>query len=115
MTAEHIFQAANIGSVICWILLASMPHRRWVTEVVAGRAVPALFAVAYVVILLVVFPQAEGSFSTLAGVTELFSNSWLLLAGWLHYLAFDLLVGMWEARDSIEHGVQRWLLVPCLF
>jgi hypothetical protein len=48
-------------------------------------------------------------------VTQLFANPWLLLAGWLHYLAFDLLIGTWEARDSVQHGVPRWLLVPCLF
>jgi hypothetical protein len=101
--------------VICWILLALLPNRRWVTEVVAGRAAPALFAVAYVAILIAVLPRSEGSFSTLAGVSQLFANPWLLLAGWLHYLAFDLLIGTWEARDSVERGVPRWLLVPCLF
>jgi hypothetical protein len=36
------------------------------------------------------------------------------LAGWLHYLAFDLLIGTWEARDAREHGI-RPLLIPCLF
>jgi hypothetical protein len=101
--------------VLCWILLAVLPDRRWVTEVVTGKAAPALFAVAYIAIVVAVFPRAEGSFSTLAGVTTLFANPWLLLAGWLHYLAFDLLIGTWEARDSVARGVPRWLLVPCLF
>jgi hypothetical protein len=60
-------------------------------------------------------PRASGNFSTLAGVSALFANPWLLLAGWLHYLAFDLLIGTWEARDSVARGVPRWLLIPCLF
>lgn len=115
MTAEQIFAIANSVSVLCWILLAILPNRRWVTDVLTGKAAPALFAVTYIAIVVAVFPRAEGTFSTLAGVTQLFSNPWLLLAGWLHYLAFDLLVGTWEARDSIERGVPRWLLVPCLF
>ena len=115
MTAELIFSIANVLSVLCWILLAVLPNRRWVTDVVTGKAAPGLFAAAYIAIVLAVFPRAEGSFSTLAGVMELFANPWLLLAGWLHYLAFDLLVGTWEARDSIERGVPRWLLVSCLF
>jgi hypothetical protein len=75
---------------------------------------PALLAMAYVAIVIAVFPRANGSFSTLAGVRELLANPWLLLAGWLHYLAFDLLIGTWEARDSVERGVPRWALVPCL-
>ena len=115
MTAEQIFPIANLASVFCWVLLAVLPNRRWVTDVVTGKAAPAIFALGYIAIVIAVFPRAEGSFSSLAGVVRLFANPWLLLAGWLHYLAFDLLIGTWEARDSVERGVPRWLLVPCLF
>jgi len=31
-------------------------------------------------------------------VAQLFENRWLLLAGWVHYLAFDLFIGAWETR-----------------
>jgi ABA DEFICIENT 4-like len=115
MSPDHMFSIANGVSVVCWILLAMLPTRRWVTDVVVGKAAPALFASAYAVIVLTMFPRAEGSFSTLAGVSALFGNPWLLLAGWLHYLAFDLLIGTWEARDSLGRRVPRWLLVVCLF
>ena len=114
MATEQIFSIANVVAVLCWILLALLPNRRWVTEVVTGRAAPALFAVAYIAIVIAVFPRAEGSFATLTGVAQLFANPWLLLAGWLHYLGFDLLIGTWEVRDSVERGVPRWVLVPCL-
>jgi hypothetical protein len=115
MTADQIFSIANPLAVLGWILLALFPGRRSVTRAVAGTALPAVFAAAYVAIAIAVFPRANGSFSTLAGVGELFTNQWLLLAGWLHYLAFDLLIGAWEARDSVERGIPRWALVPCLF
>ena len=115
MTADQLFAIANPVAVLCWILLALLPHRRWVTEIVTGRAVPGLFAVAYIAIVIAVMPHAQGNFSSLTGVASLFANPWMLLAGWLHYLAFDLLIGTWEARDSLERGVPRWLLVPCLF
>jgi len=115
MTADQVFSIANPLAVLCWILLAILPNRRWVTDVITGTAIPALFAVAYTVIVIAVFPHARGSFSTLSGVSALFQDPWLLLGGWLHYLAFDLLVGTSEARDSVERGVSRWLLVPCLF
>jgi hypothetical protein len=115
MSAEQIFSIANVTAVLCWLLLAALPDRKWVTSTIAGRAAPALFAAAYIAIVIAVFPGASGSFSTLTGVAMLFANPWLLLAGWLHYLAFDLLVGTWEARDSTVRGVSRWILVPCLF
>ena len=47
-------------------------------------------------------------------MATLFSNPWALLAGWVHYLAFDLLIGTWEVRDSRERGVPHLLVVPCL-
>ena len=59
-------------------------------------------------------PGSEGGFSSLDDVALLFSNPWMLLAGWIHYLAFDLLVGTWEARDSRDRGIPHLLLVPCL-
>ena len=59
-------------------------------------AVPAAFAALYTVLIAIHFAGSEGGFSSLPDVALLFSNPWLLLAGWIHYLAFDLLVGSWE-------------------
>jgi hypothetical protein len=52
--------------------------------------------------------------ATLAEVALLFRNPWMLLAGWTHYLAFDLLVGSWEVRDARPRGLPHLLLLPCL-
>ena len=115
MSPEQAFSIANVVAVLSWLPLAVLPGRRWVTDIVTGKAVPMLFAVLYVVIVATTFGQSEGSFSTLSGVAALFANPWLLLAGWLHYLAFDLLIGTWEVRDARERKVPHILLVPCLF
>jgi len=77
--------------------------------------VPLLLSAAYLVIIVMFFGTAEGSFSSLAGVMQLFTNPWTVLAGWLHYLAFDLFVGAWEVRDAEKHGVPHLLVIPCLF
>jgi hypothetical protein len=71
--------------------------------------------VAYSVIIAMTFANAPGGFSSLEDVALLFTNRWALLAGWLHYLAFDLLVGCWEVRDARDRRVPQWLVVPCLF
>jgi hypothetical protein len=55
-----------------------------------------------------------GGFSSLSSVALLFQNRDLLLAGWVHYLAFDLLVGSWEVRDAQRIGIRHYLVVPCL-
>ena len=35
--------------------------------------------------------------------------------GWIHYLAFDLFVGVWIARNADRHGINRIIQVPILF
>lgn len=115
MTPEQVFSLANLTAAIAWIALVILPRQRWVTGIVTSVVVPALFALVYIVIIATTFGRTPGGFSTLAGVAALFSHPWLLLAGWIHYLAFDLLIGTWEARDARERGVPHLLLVPCLF
>jgi hypothetical protein len=73
-----------------------------------------LLAIVYTALIAINFFGSPGGFSSLPDVALLFSNPWLLLAGWTHYLAFDLLVGTWEARDARDRGVSHLLLVPCL-
>ena len=68
----------------------------------------------YVALIATQWRTSNGGFGTLADVATLFSNPWLLLAGWVHYLAFDLLVGTWEASDARERVVPHLALVPCL-
>ncbi|HEU0135365.1 MAG TPA: ABA4-like family protein, partial [Allosphingosinicella sp.] len=77
--------------------------------------VPLAWAILYVLLLAQGLPEAEGGFTSIAGVRGLFANDSALAAGWLHYLAFDLFVGTWIARDSTERGVHALLVAPCLF
>jgi hypothetical protein len=114
VTPEQIFSIANLIATGAWLLLVILPRQRWVTEIVTPVAVPLLFAVVYVGIVATTFGRTPGGFTTLAAVSTLFTNPWAMLAGWIHYLAFDLLIGTWEARDARERGLPHLLLVPCL-
>ena len=57
----------------------------------------------------------DGGFGSLAEVKALFGVDALLLAGWIHYLAFDLFVGAWIVRDAQKEWISHWLVLPCLF
>jgi hypothetical protein len=59
-------------------------------------------------------PDAEGGFGSLADVRALFGNEGLLLAGWVHYLAFDLFVGAVEVRLSNELRISHLIMLPVL-
>src|SRR5947209_11483997 len=110
---ERIFALAGMLVMPCWILLAVAPRWPW-TQRLATFIVPLLIAALYVW-LLVAHPMPKGGgFGSLAQVTVLFSSPHALLAGWIHYLAFDLFTGAWEARDAVRLGISRWLVLPCL-
>jgi len=114
MSPQQVFSVANAVALLAWIMLAVLPGRPWVTKMITTKVVPSLLAVLYTAIVVSLIGRTPGGFSTLAGVGMLFSNAWLLLAGWVHYLAFDLLVGSWELQDAREHGIPHWTVVPCL-
>ena len=114
MTPEQIFSIVNLVAAVAWIMLMLLPRQQWVTGVVTSLIVPMLFAFIYVGIVVTTFGRTPGGFSTLGAVATLFSNPWARLAGWIHYLAFDLLLGPWEVRDARERGVPHLLVVPCL-
>ena len=101
MTPDRIFSIVNLLAIGAWIVLAVAARRRRATLVVT-TAVPALLSVLYVAIIGAAWRGSDGGFSSLSAVATLFESRWLLLAGWTHYLAFDLLIGSWEARDAAE-------------
>src|SRR5262249_14967703 len=114
MTPNQIFSIMNAVALTAWILLAVLPRQRWIAARLTAFIVPAFFAVAYVAMIAANIGRSSGGFSTLPAVATLFSNPWLLLAGWIHYLAFDLFVGSWEVRDARERGIPHLAVLPCL-
>jgi hypothetical protein len=87
---------------------------RWVPALVTGVMVPLLFAVIYGFLIATHWGEKTGGFGSIAQVRALFSNDWLLLAGWVHYLAFDLFVGSWQVRDAQKHKISHLLVIPGL-
>jgi len=107
----QIFSLATNIAAISWLALAVAPSRTWR---ILRYAVPGLLAVAYIWYIVPGMRGGEGGFDSLASVMKLFAREEAVLAGWIHYLAFDLFVGTWEAEDGLARGVSGFLLVPCL-
>jgi len=115
MKAEQVFSAANLIAIIGWIMLAVAPRWKYTGKIVLSGALPILLAIAYLILIVIFFGQGDGDFGTLSGVMKLFTNEWTVVAAWIHYLAFDLFVGIWEVKDSQKRGISHWFVVPCLF
>ena len=113
MTLDRIFSLCMALAAIGWLALALAPLAR--TRLVsAARIIAVMLALAYFIQLFTITqPVAGASFSTLAGVTALFSIPGNVMLGWTHYLAFDLFVGSWEIEDSAKIGLPHWaILIP---
>ncbi|MFM7404541.1 MAG: abscisic acid-deficient protein Aba4 family protein, partial [Erythrobacter sp.] len=60
-------------------------------------------------------PQGGGAdFTTIAGVRSIFASDAGVTIGWTHYLAFDLFVGLWIARDGDAKTISRLIQAPIL-
>lgn len=114
MTLEAIFAAGNTTALVGWLALAASPLFPKQAVAIAGRIIPLLLAVAYAGLIFAFWSRAEGGFDTLANVKKLFAMPEMVLAGWLHYLAFDLFVGAWQTRTARDEAIPHLLLLPCL-
>lgn len=110
---ETIFSTCSGLAMAGWLLLILLPRHRH-AQAIAGFVIPLAISVVYLVLIAQHFAGADGGFGSLAEVARLFSQPALLLAGWVHYLAFDLFIGGWEARDARRHGVPHLAVIPCL-
>ena len=124
MPWEQTFGLANIWAMICWAVLALAPKREAVIVPVfyAGAGLLALSYAVLIACLLggMIDGGAGGGggtpdFTTLAGVQALFDSQGGATIGWIHYLAFDLFVGIWVARNADRHGYHRVVQIPILF
>jgi len=117
LTPDFLFSLANPLAMLGWALLVLAPRWRGTRLLVLSGLWPAILALAYAALITTHYLGShggEGGFGSLAEVAALFRDPWALLAGWVHYLCFDLFVGAWEARDAQRRQVPHWALVPAL-
>jgi len=103
-----------------WLCLLSTPLwprsvRERLPRLIGAIFVPAIIAVIYTSVIVTHWAGHPGGFNSLDAVMQLFTSRWLVLAGWIHYLAFDLFIGGWELADSRERKVPHLLMIPILF
>jgi Domain of unknown function (DUF4281) len=116
MSADQVFQSANLVAVLGWIILiwgVIFKKPVW-RELVAGQVWPTALSAVYTCLIIFFFSKAPGGFDSLVHVQLLFTSPWAALAGWLHYLAFDLFMGAYIARRVMEDGLPQLTLVALL-
>ncbi len=114
MSFEQLFASASTLAILGWCILIFLPRGwKWLNPV-ASMLIPLVLSVLYSVLIARYFFLAEGGFNTLANVQQLFTYPSVALAGWVHYLAFDLFVGGVIAKQADEIGLSRMIQAPVL-
>lgn len=123
---EAIFGLVNLVALAGWAMLAFLPRRPMVMAIVLFFGV-ALLCFIYAVMFVTLFgglvdpvrvpgaaPIDYANYSV-DGLRPLFMSDGGIVLGWTHYLAFDLFVGQWIARDADNKGFHRLVQLPILF
>jgi Domain of unknown function (DUF4281) len=110
-----LFKIATAIAMVGWALIISAPG--WtLTGKVVSTGVAGSLAVLYVYLLVgarnLDTEPMRGSFASLKGVISLFKSPRVILAGWVHFLAFDLMVALWIRADAAPLAISHWWLIP---
>ena len=117
---SFVFGAANLLAMIAWVALIALP--RWPALLSAllylGIGLLCLvYSVAFIGLISGLIPNdgdPSWNFTTIEGVRAIFASDGGVTIGWIHYLAFDLFVGLWIARDADGKSISRLIQAPIL-
>ena len=114
------FSMVNLLALIAWTGLILLP--RW-PALLSGilylgiGLLCLIYATGLIGLLSGLIPNAQGggaNFTTIEGVRSIFGSDGGVTIGWTHYLAFDLFVGLWIARDGDAKNISRLIQAPVL-
>lgn len=104
---DILFTLGSRLALIGWAVLIFLPRRIALLLAIPKFAIPVLLGLAYSGIMAARFFDSGGGYNSIEEVRALFAHDEILVAGWLHYLAFDLFVGVWIAERSDAIGLPR--------
>ena len=116
-THNQILRAVNLGSLPAWFSMVLLP--RWRHAKTITLAVAVAYSLLYATLACVLFSESVLSLdlktlTTAEGVTKVFSDSTAVLAGWAHFIVFDLFTARFFLQDSARVGIPHLAVVPCI-
>ncbi|MGG9964573.1 ABA4-like family protein [Ferruginibacter sp. SUN106] len=116
MIPDTIFKLCNTIALLAWVILIfATPFWKHTHKFLVGIVIT-LFCLVYSWLICTNFHAADfQKFSTLDGVVSLFADKTVVVGGWVHYLAFDLMTGIWITSNAKQYGINHWLITPALF
>ena len=115
MSPDNIFQTCSTIAMAGWlVLLIISPFWSSFDKFLIGTIIT-LLAIVYAWLIFQVFSPGDfEKFGSLNGVMELFTDKTAVTAGWIHYLAIDLLTGTWIKKNAQKYNIHHLIVLPCL-
>ena len=112
-----LFELANLSVMPFWLAMILAPRQRLTQRLMARPWPAAVLAVVYATVLAPLLPSLLPLLARprLAEIAAALGTPAGATLGWLHFLAFDLLVGRWVHADSLERDLPWWRTAPVLF
>ena len=118
MDTTTFFKIANNAAMFGWLLLLIAPKWKYTIPTLVSFIIFFL-STSYTFIIIKTLPYIKPDvFSSLTTIRNLFANDIALLAGWIHYLVFDLFVGVYILREAEKiklHRLVVTILLPITF
>ena len=109
------FYIFNILAVIGWFFLIFLPNLKFTKIIIRSGFLSIFFCFSYMVICFIaITSKAPGGFQNLNELMLLFKSKDWVLTGWIHYLAFDLFIGVWIFHDSLKNNIKHATIIPSL-
>lgn len=117
MTLDTLFLVANASVMPFWLLMIFLPGWGHTARIARSAWIPIVPAALYAVAVVPMMPSLVGDLGQpeLSAIVALFQSPEAVYVGWLHFLAFDLLVGRHVYREARARGVPALISSPILF
>jgi hypothetical protein len=116
MTPSQVFSIVGMMAMPMWALLIFLPKWKVTRFFIDYKIIPIALSIIYAVyIIQAILIGGMMDFGSLKSVMTLFTEENAVLAGWVHYLAFDLLIGIWIVNQNKELNIHQLIIAPCLF
>jgi hypothetical protein len=117
MDLDRLFSLGNLFVMPFWVLMILLPRWRWTERIMQSPLVVALPALIYAALVLPRFGPIMGALQnpTPTGIAALLGTPEGATIGWMHFIAFDLLIGRWAYLESRARGISALVMAPVLF
>lgn len=115
---SRLYKISMLIALIGWIVLIGFPTASFTDPFITLVIVLLLCGIYAYLLFVQKTPKGErypkGNFKEFQGIVNFFKNPKVVLVGWVHFLAFDLMVGLYIKNDALANDFSFWWVIPSL-